>query len=39
VGGEGVLTTIPLPLDAGEGEGLRRSAGILREAIESLDLT
>ena len=39
VGGEGVLTTIPLPLDAAEREGLRRSAGILREAIESLNLT
>jgi L-lactate dehydrogenase len=39
VGGEGVLTTIPLPLDGAEGEGLRRSAGILREAIGSLDLT
>jgi L-lactate dehydrogenase len=37
VGGEGVLTTIPLQLDAGEREGLRRSAGILREAIESVD--
>jgi L-lactate dehydrogenase len=39
VGGEGVLTIIPLPLDAEEREGLRRSASILREAIESLDLT
>jgi L-lactate dehydrogenase len=39
VGGEGVLTTIPLALDATEREGLRRSAGILREAIGSLDLT
>jgi L-lactate dehydrogenase len=39
VGGEGVLTTIPLALDAGERDGLRRSAGILREAIGSLDLT
>jgi len=38
VGGEGVLTTIPLSLDAAEREGLRRSAGILREAIESLNL-
>ena len=33
MGGEGVLTTIPLALDTGEREGLRRSAGILREAI------
>ncbi len=39
VGGEGILTTIPLPLDTAEREGLRRSAGILREAIESLNLT
>jgi L-lactate dehydrogenase len=39
LGGEGVLTTIPLPLDAGEREGLRRSAGIIREAIGSLDLS
>ena len=28
VGGEGVLATIPPPLDAGEREGLRRSAAI-----------
>jgi hypothetical protein len=33
-----VLTTIPLPLDDGERDGLRRSAGIIREAIGSLDL-
>ena len=38
VGGEGALGTIPLPLDAAEREGLRRSAGILREALESLHL-
>jgi len=37
VGGEGALATIPLPLDPTEREGLRRSAGILREAIESLN--
>jgi len=36
VGGEGALATIPLPLDASEQELLRRSAGILREAIASL---
>jgi L-lactate dehydrogenase len=36
VGGEGVLATLPLPLDPEEAAGLRRSAGILREAIESL---
>jgi hypothetical protein len=38
VGGQGALTTIPLPLDAAEREGLRRSAGVIREAIESLEL-
>jgi L-lactate dehydrogenase len=38
VGGKGAMATIPLPLDAAEREGLRRSAGILREAIESLNL-
>jgi len=38
VGGEGVLTTIPLALDLHEQEGLRQSAGILREAIGSLAL-
>jgi L-lactate dehydrogenase len=39
VGGDGAMATIPLVLDATEGEGLRRSAGILREALESLKLT
>jgi len=34
VGGEGAMATIPLPLDVTEREGLRRSASILREAIE-----
>jgi L-lactate dehydrogenase len=38
VGGEGALATIPLPLDAAEREGLCRSARILREAIDSLNL-
>jgi L-lactate dehydrogenase len=38
VGGEGALATIPMPLAAAEREGLRRSAGILREALESLHL-
>jgi L-lactate dehydrogenase len=38
VGGEGALATIPMPLNAAEREGLRRSAGILREALESLNL-
>jgi L-lactate dehydrogenase len=38
VGGDGALATIPLSLDETEREGLRRSATILREAIQSLDL-
>jgi L-lactate dehydrogenase len=38
VGGEGVLATLPLALDDGERAGLRRSAGILREAVASLQL-
>jgi L-lactate dehydrogenase len=38
VGGEGALATIPLPLEVTERDGLRRSAGILREALESLNL-
>ena len=37
VGGEGALATIPMPLDVTEREGLRRSAGILREAMETLN--
>jgi len=37
-GGEGARATIPLPLDTAEQEGLHRSAGIRREAIESLNL-
>jgi L-lactate dehydrogenase len=36
MGGDGVLATIPLPLDEAERIGLRASAGILREAIKSL---
>jgi L-lactate dehydrogenase len=39
VGGDGVLAIIPLPLTASEREGLRRSAGIVRDAIESLNLS
>jgi L-lactate dehydrogenase len=38
VGGEGVLTTIPLALADNEREGLRRSAAILRDAVASLNL-
>jgi L-lactate dehydrogenase len=38
VGGEGVLATIPLAIAETEREGLRRSAGILRDAVRSLQL-
>lgn len=38
LGGEGAMAVLPLVLDAAEQQGLRRSAGILREAIESLKL-
>ena len=38
VGGDGVLATIPLDLADTERDGLRRSAGILREALASLQL-
>jgi L-lactate dehydrogenase len=38
VGGEGALATIPLALDETERQGLRRSAAILREALQSLQL-
>lgn len=36
VGGEGVLETLPLPLDAAEQAALARSAGVVRAAIDSL---
>jgi L-lactate dehydrogenase len=38
VGGHGALATIPLNLSPSESEALHRSARILREAIESLNL-
>lgn len=38
VGGDGVLATIPLDLADTERDGLRRSAGILREALAALQL-
>jgi L-lactate dehydrogenase len=38
VGGNGALATIPLRLDDNERDGLRKSASILRGAIESLNL-
>lgn len=37
VGGEGVLATLPLPLDDGEKKALRKSAEVVREAIDELD--
>ena len=39
VGGQGAMGMIPLLLDATEQQGLQRSASILREAIDSLELT
>jgi L-lactate dehydrogenase len=39
VGGEGVLATIPLALDATEREGLRRSAGVLRDAVATVKVS
>jgi L-lactate dehydrogenase len=39
IGGGGVRATIALALDAQEREGLHRSAGVLREAIASLNLS
>jgi L-lactate dehydrogenase len=38
IGGDGVLTTIPLPLDDSESAALRASAAVIREAVESLAL-
>ncbi len=38
VGGDGALATIPLHLDSNEQIELRRSVGVLRDAIKSLDL-
>jgi L-lactate dehydrogenase len=38
VGGGGAMVTIPLALNDEERQGLRRSAGILREALDSLGL-
>lgn len=37
VGGDGILELFPLPLEDSEQEQLARSAGIVHEAIESLD--
>jgi L-lactate dehydrogenase len=39
LGGEGVLDTFPMPLSEDEQAQLRRSASIVREAINSLNLT
>jgi L-lactate dehydrogenase len=38
LGGDGVLATLPLAMEAIESEGLRRSATVLREAIQSLSV-
>jgi L-lactate dehydrogenase len=37
VGGEGILATLPLPLDEEEAAALRASAHAIREAIDALD--
>lgn len=37
IGGEGILTTFPLPLNDGENTALRASAQVIREAIEALE--
>jgi L-lactate dehydrogenase len=39
VGGRGALATIPLALDSDEEKALRHSGTVLREAIDSLNLT
>ena len=39
VGGQGALATIPLSLNATEEEALRRSAAVLREALESMKVS
>ena len=36
VGGEGILATLPLPLDQAESAALRQSAEVLRQAIDEL---
>jgi L-lactate dehydrogenase len=38
VGGNGILETLPLPLDAEESAELKRSAEILKEEIQKIDL-
>ena len=38
VGGNGILETLPLPLDAEESAELQRSAEILKEEIQKIDL-
>jgi L-lactate dehydrogenase len=39
IGGDGVLATIPLVLDSHEAEALRRSASVLRGAVDSLNMS
>lgn len=36
VGGQGVLETFPLPLNSDESDGLRRSAAVIRQALDEL---
>ena len=39
VGGNGVIATIPLPLDPSEQQALARSADVLRDAVDSMALS
>jgi len=39
VGGAGIIASLPIPLDHAENEQLRKSAAILRDAVDSLRLT
>ena len=39
IGGQGALATIPLPLSPEENQGLRHSAAVLHEAIESVKVS
>jgi L-lactate dehydrogenase len=38
LGGQGVIETFPLPLDEQETAGLRASAGVIRKALDDLDV-
>jgi L-lactate dehydrogenase len=38
VGGQGILETFPLPLNDAETEGLRKSASVIRKALDELEV-